>query len=182
MATRKTRARVHEAVLSFASLEGLAKLTMEGIASRAGVGKQTLYRSWTSTGEILFDALLAQSQTPDGIVVVPDSGDLRTDLIRLVRETIAELSDPAAEPLLRSVTAAIQTDMALATQYRELLLIPQMQAVADRLRRGGVKEPDELAELLLAPLLHRWLLRSGPLDDSWVKAHVHRVLRVSGTS
>lgn len=182
MASRRTRARVHEAVLSLVSLEGFAKITMEGVASRAGVGKQTLYRSWPSTGAVLFDALLAQSQSPDGSVVVPDSGDLRTDLIRLVQETIAELCHPTMEPLLRSVTAAIQTDVILATQYRELLLEPQMQAVAGRLQRGGVERPEEVAELLLGPLLHRWLLRHGALDDSWAEAHVERVLRASGTN
>ncbi len=155
---------------------------MEGVASRAGVGKQTLYRSWPSTGAILFDALLARSQSPDGILVVPDSGDLENDLIRLVQETIAELSDPVAEPLLRAVTAAIQTDMTLATQYREILLEPQMQAVAERLRHSGVKRADESAELLLGPLLHRWLLRSGALDHSWAEDHVDRVLRAFSTS
>ncbi|WP_159803524.1 TetR/AcrR family transcriptional regulator [Arthrobacter zhaoguopingii] len=182
MASRRTRARVHEAVLSLASLEGFTKLTMEGVASRAGVGKQTLYRSWTSTGAILFDALLARSQSPDGIVVVPDSGNLRADLIELVQETIAELCHPTTEPLLRSVTAAIQTDLILATQYRKLLLEPQMQAVAGRLHRGGVERAEELAEILVGPLLHRWLLRSGTLDNSWAEAHVERVLRASGTS
>ncbi|MGJ9425889.1 TetR/AcrR family transcriptional regulator [Nesterenkonia halotolerans] len=180
MASKRTRARVHEAVLSLVSIEGFAKLTMEGVASRAGVGKQTLYRSWPSTGAILFDALLAQNQSPDGDVLVPDSGDVRRDLIQLVQETIVELCDPTAEPLLRSVTAAIQTDEALAAQYRELLLEPQMQAVAQRLQRSGVERPDEVAELLLGPLLHRWLLRNGALDDSWAVAHVERVLRASG--
>lgn len=180
MASKKTRARVHEAVLTLVSVEGFARLTMEGVASRAGVGKQTLYRSWPSTGAILFDALLAQSQSPDGRVLVPDSGDLRVDLIQLVRETIVELCDPTSEPLLRSVTAAIQTDLTLATQYRELLLEPQMQAVAGRLQRGGVERSEETAELLLGPLLHRWLLRNGALDDLWTVAHVERVLSASG--
>lgn len=182
MASKKTRARVHEAVLSLASGEGFARLTMEGVASRAGVGKQTLYRSWPSTGTILFDALLARSQDPDGVITLPDSGDLRADLIQLIQETIAELTDPVSEPLLRSVTAAIQTDLHLATQYRELLLEPQMNAVAERLRAGEVDEPEEAAELLLGPVLHRWLLRSSTFDDSWAEAHIERVLRACSRS
>lgn len=182
MATKKTRARVHEAVLTLASAEGFAKLTMEGVALRAGVGKQTLYRSWPSTGAILFDALLTRSQGPDGVVTLTDTGDLRDDLICLVQETIAELFDPVTEQLLRSVTAAIQTDLVLASQYRELLLKPQMQAIGERLRRGGVEEPEEIAGLLLGPLLHRWLLRSGTIDNSWAQAHVERVLRAVHSS
>lgn len=182
MASRRTRVRVHEAVLALVAVDGFAKLTMEGVASRAGVGKQTLYRSWPSVGAILFDALLVRSQTPDGVVVVPDSGDLKNDLVVLVRETIRELTDPVTEPLLRAVTAAIQTDTALADQYRQLLLEPQMDAVARRLRQGGVTDADAIAELLFGPIFHRWLLRSGAFEDARAERHVVRVVRAAMAS
>lgn len=177
MASTRTRARVHEAALALVGDAGIAKVTMEGIAARAGVGKQTLYRTWPSTSTILFDALLARSETSEGVVAVPDSGDLRSDLLLLVQQTIHELTSPATEPLLRTVTAAIQTDSDLARQYRDLLLEPQMSAVAQRLERGGVTEPDAAAELLLGPVLHRWLLRRGTFDHGWMEDHVDRTLR-----
>lgn len=182
MASKRTRARVHEAVLALLSDVEITKLTMEGIAARAGVGKQTLYRTWPSTAAILFDALLARSETPEGTVAVPDSGDVRSDLILLVCETIRELTSPSTEPLLRAVTAAIQTDTELARQYRELLLEPQMSAVALRLERGGFSEPDAAAELLLGPILHRWLLRSGPFDQGWIEQHVDGTIRAAEVS
>lgn len=182
MASRRTRARVHEAILALVGDAGVAKLTMEGIASRAGVGKQTLYRTWPSTAAILFDALLARSETPEGVVVVPDSGDLPGDLILLLEQTIQELTSPTTEPLLRAVTAAIQADSELAREYRERLLEPQMSAVAQRLARGGAPEPEAAAELLLGPVLHRWLLRSGGFDDVWVERHVDRALRGAAIS
>ncbi|SMH42555.1 transcriptional regulator, TetR family [Rathayibacter oskolensis] len=174
MARLRTRTLVHTAALALAES---GALSMEGIAARAGVSKQTLYRTWPSTGAILFDALLAHSLDADGRVVVPDTGDLAADLELLLVETIAELTDPTREALLRSLTAAIQTDAALAEQYRELLLTPQLAAVAERLRRGGVAEADEAAELLLGAVLHRWLLRSRPFEPGWPAAHVRRVLR-----
>jgi len=177
MASKRTRARVHDAVFALLGDGGIAKLTMEGIAARAGVGKQTLYRTWPSTGAILFDALLARSESPEGVVAVPDSGDLRSDLLLLVRQTIQELTSPATEPLLRTVTAAIQADSDLAHQYRELLLEPQMAAVAQRFKVGGASEPDAAAELLLGPILHRWLLRSGAFHNGWIEQHVDHTLR-----
>ncbi|MDP4331907.1 TetR/AcrR family transcriptional regulator [Curtobacterium sp. A7_M15] len=176
MASRRTRARVHEAVLGLVAEVGFAKLTMEGIAARAGVGKQTLYRTWPSTAAIVFDALLARSETVDGVVVVSDSGDLRSDLLVLVQETIRELTSPTSEPLFRAVTAAIQSDVELAREYRERLLEPQVSAVALRLERGGVTDPAGAAELLLGPVLHRWLLRNGAFTDGWTIRHVDRVL------
>ncbi|MGN6408823.1 MAG: TetR-like C-terminal domain-containing protein, partial [Curtobacterium sp.] len=141
-----------------------------------GAGKQTLYRTWPSTAAIVFDALLARSETVDGVVVVPDSGDLRSDLLVLVQETIRELTSPTSEPLFRAVTAAIQSDVELAREYRERLLEPQVSAVALRLDRGGVTDPAGAAELLLGPVLHRWLLRSGTFTRSWTTRHVDRVL------
>lgn len=176
MATQRTRARVYEAVLDLLSEVGVAKLTMEGIAGRAGVGKQTLYRTWPSSAAILFDALLARSETPSGVVAVPDSGDLRSDLLLLVEQTIRELTSPTLEPLLRAVTAAIQSDDVLARHYRERLLEPQMSAVALRLERGGCAQPDAAAELLLGAILHRWLLRSGTFDRVWTERHVDHTL------
>ena len=41
---------------------GYAKLSIEGIAARAGVGKQTIYRWWPSKGAVLFDAFLMLSE------------------------------------------------------------------------------------------------------------------------
>lgn len=176
MASIRTRARVHGSVLGLVGEIGFARLTMEGIAARAGVGKQTLYRSWPSTGAIVFDALLARSETPEGRVVVPNGADLRSDLLLLVEETVRELTSPEIEPLLRAVTAAIQTDVGLARQYRERLLEPQTAAVARRFEQAGTADPAAAAELLLGPILHRWLLRSGDLDRDWQEQHIDRTM------
>ncbi|KQQ08168.1 TetR/AcrR family transcriptional regulator [Rathayibacter sp. Leaf296] len=176
MASKRTRARVHEAVLDLVGDRGVARLTMEGVAVRAGVGKQTLYRSWPSTAAILFDALLARSETAEGAVAVPDSGELREDLLLLLEGTVHELTSPATEPLLRAVTAAIQTDLDLAREYRERLLEPQTAAIARRFERAGAEDPAAATELLIGPVLHRWLLRSGALDRDWQQRHVDRTL------
>ena len=176
MARQRTRMLVHAAVLEIASDLGFATVSMEGIAARAGVSKQTLYRNWPTTGAILFDALLALSTNEYGAVVVRDSGDLRADLEDLVEGSIAQLTDPTHDRLLRAVTAAIQTDTALADEFHDRLLLPQLDAVVERLRSDGIDSPDEAAELLLGPVVHRWLLRTGPFEAAWVERHVHRVL------
>ena len=181
MARERTRSKVHAAALSLASERTLGAITMEGIAARAQVSKQTLYRSWSSTGEILFDALLARSLDENGRVTVPNSGDLAVDLTELATGMIDELTDPAQERLLRAVTAELQSDDALAAQFRELLLGPQMSGVSDRLRDADVRDPEDVAELFVGPIFHRWLLRSRPFDADWVTAHVERILRSTGT-
>ncbi|AXL10998.1 TetR/AcrR family transcriptional regulator [Microbacterium foliorum] len=180
MARERTRTKVHAAALSLAGERPVAAITMEGIAARAGVSKQTLYRSWSSTGEILFDALLARSLDENGRVTVPNSGDLAVDLTALATGMIDELADPTQERLLRALTAELQSDDALAAQFRAALLEPQLSGISERLRQASVPAPEDVAELFVGPIFHRWLLRSRSFDAEWVAAHVERVLRSAG--
>ena len=177
MARDRTRLKVHSAALSLALENPAGTLSMEGIAARAGVSKQTIYRSWPSTGAVLFDALLARSVDESGRVLVPNSGDLSSDLMALATGMNAELTDPTEEALLRAVTADLQSDAALAAQYRELLLSPQLSAISNRLAQSGVPASEDVAELFVGPIFYRWLLRSRPFDSDWVSAHVERVIR-----
>ena len=181
MARPLTQAKVFDAVLELAEEESFGSITMEGLAARAGVSKQTLYRTWPSTGAILFDALLAQSLSDEGEVAVPNSGDLTADLEVLANAAISEMVDPVRERLLRAVTADIQTDEVLASHFYDRLLSPQLRAISDRLERSGVENPNDAAELLMGPILHRWLLRTRPFDPDWIRAHVGRVLRATKT-
>lgn len=176
MVRQRTRSKVHEAVLSLAQERPVGKITMEGIAGRAGIGKQTLYRSWPTTGAVFFDALLARSQDDAGTIAVPTSDDLAHDLLELATGTIVELRDPSLEPILRAVTAEMQSDESLASQYRERLLTPQLEAIAQRFRAEHAEDPHGAAEAFVGPIFHCWLLRTHPMNSSWVKAHVARVI------
>jgi AcrR family transcriptional regulator len=180
MARPATRSRVHDAAIALVRESGYTHLTIEGIAARAGVGKQTLYRTWPSTAAILCDALLSASLDDNGLVAVPDTGDLAADLHTLVVQTLAELADPTFDRLLRAVTAELQTDEELAAQLRVHLLEPQLRAVGERMARAGVAETHAGVELLFGPIFHRWLLRTGTFEKDWADDHVARVLLALG--
>src|SRR5262249_31881623 len=70
---RSDRARV--AVLNAADdllvERGYAGVTIEGIAARAGVAKQTIYRWWPSKFEILMDTFLEDAAGPPDIPPTP---------------------------------------------------------------------------------------------------------------
>src|ERR1700739_419875 len=68
---------------------GLAGMSMEEVASRAGVGKTTIYRRWASRGALAMDAFLAefQSQQP-----LPDTGSLHDDLLAALRAWIRSVT------------------------------------------------------------------------------------------
>ena len=101
---------------------------MEGIAARAGVGKQTIYRWWPSKGAVLFDTFLALSEDAEGVPALPDTGDLAADLKLVLRATVAELNDPRYDVPMRAMAAAIASDPALAAEYEQRLEAP-MRAI-----------------------------------------------------
>jgi AcrR family transcriptional regulator len=63
-----------------------ALITVAGIAQRAGVGKQTIYRWWPSKSAVLLEAMIEQAKA---VAPVRDTGDLRDDLYLLLRSTFA---------------------------------------------------------------------------------------------
>lgn len=169
--------RVHAAVLDLATEHGPSALTMEGIAAAAGVGKQTLYRSWPSVPALLFDALLAR-EAPRPAGDAP-AGDLHAQADSLVRAAIEEISAEPNATLLRALAAVIQTDEAVAREYRERLLDPQLEQVHAVLREAGCLDPTHTAELLLSPVFYRWFMRLPAMTDDEVTTHVSRVLRAT---
>ena len=71
-----------EAATAILAERGLAGMSMEEVAARAGVGKATVYRRWPSRGALALDAFMSEfrSQLP-----LPDTGTLRGDLLAALR-------------------------------------------------------------------------------------------------
>ncbi len=160
---------------------GYAKLSIEGIAARAGVGKQTIYRWWPSKGAVLFDAFLMF--TGDQAPALPDTGDLEADLKTVLRATVEELNDPRFDEPMRALNTEILHDPALAAVYAERLDGPMKELKKQRLRAaqraGQLSEAVDLdvaIDLLWGPLLNRWLQRSGPLTSGYADAVVETAL------
>lgn len=54
----RSRRAIYDAALALVGETGYARTTIEGIAARAGVGKQTIYRWWPSKAAVLMEAFL----------------------------------------------------------------------------------------------------------------------------
>lgn len=98
--SERSRRAIFDAALALVSEAGYTKTTIEGIAARAGVGKQTIYRWWPSKAAVLLDAFLdlaAQANEAlggDAESEIPDTGDLAADLKYVLRATVDELNNP----------------------------------------------------------------------------------------
>jgi AcrR family transcriptional regulator len=164
-----TRA-ILEAALALARDQGWAKVSIEGIAARAGVGKRTIYRWWPSKGAVVLDAYAARLQDrPYMNAAAAEDGDLRGDLVRILGETWDMVSDSL--PLLASLIGEAQHDPDLAERLWERLIGPSSEPVQDRIRRAqsaGEITPDvdpfRAAELLYGQIYLRLLVTPKPLD------------------
>ncbi|CAM3206331.1 TetR/AcrR family transcriptional regulator [Corallococcus sp. ZKHCc1 1396] len=171
--SERSRQAILTAAVELVGEVGYARLTIEAIAARAGVGKQTIYRWWPSKGAVVLDAFVALSGGSEP-AALPDTGDLEADLKGVLRATVQELTDPRFELPSRALTAESQADPVLAQQFVEAVLRPHLTAIQERLRAGqragqvakGV-DLDVAVELLVGPLFHRWLLRTAPLTKAY---------------
>ncbi|MFY2564467.1 TetR/AcrR family transcriptional regulator [Corallococcus terminator] len=160
-----------KAVVELVGEQGYARLTIEAIAARAGVGKQTIYRWWPTKGALVLDAFAALAGEA---AALPDTGNLAVDLKTVLRATVVELCEPRFEVPSRALTAESQLDPVLARQFVDTLLRPSLEVTKERLRAaqraGQVAQGVDLdvaVELLFGPLFHRWLLRTAPLTREY---------------
>ncbi|WP_411078761.1 TetR/AcrR family transcriptional regulator [Streptomyces sp. cmx-18-6] len=188
----RSRRAIYDAALALVGEAGYPRTTIEGIAARAGVGKQTIYRWWPSKAAVLMEAFLdmaaraAEEAGPGaggGEQGIPDTGDLAADLKLVLRATVDELNDPLMEAPTRALTAEGIVDARLGAEFVEKLLDPQLALYVTRLRAaqeaGHLRadaDPRIALELLIAPLTHRWLLRTLPLTHAYADAIVDLTL------
>ncbi|MFC4851969.1 TetR/AcrR family transcriptional regulator [Actinophytocola glycyrrhizae] len=188
--SRPARQAILTAALDLAAEVGYRRLSIEGIAARAGTGKQTIYRWWPSKGAVLFDALLALSENEvgevggqDGAAGLPDTGDLAADLKLVLAATVEELNNPRYSEPMRALTVEILENAELAATYRERLDQPVREMKKRRLLAAvaaGQLDPgtdlDLAIDLIWGPLQNRWLFREGPLTSAFTDALVDTAL------
>jgi AcrR family transcriptional regulator len=170
--SERARQAILGAALELCSEQSYAGLTMEGIAKRAGVGKQTIYRWWPSKAAILLEAL---KERAEDTLDFPDTGDLTADLRTQMTQVVRAFTDPLFAAYSKGLIAAAQSDSDIADAVVDTIIKPRVDLCTERLakaQRSGKIRPDldlrDLVELLYAPLYYRLLLHTRPVTESQV--------------
>jgi AcrR family transcriptional regulator len=187
--SQRSRQAIYDAALALVGEVGYPKTTIEGIASRAGVGKQTIYRWWSSKAEVLLEAFLdlgeqaVQGQGQGASYAIPDTGDIAADLKAVLRATVDQLYDPKFEAPSRALAAEGLVNEQLGREFVAKLLEPSLQLHVDRLRAaqaaGQVRpeiDPRIALELFVSPLAQRWLQHTGPVSYDYTDTLVDYAL------
>ncbi|GAA3900711.1 TetR/AcrR family transcriptional regulator [Microbacterium invictum] len=150
---------------------GYEQLTIEGIAAEAGVGKQTIYRWWPTKSALVAECLLEGRLLP-GQLTLPDTGDLRGDLVGWVEQIFALMDEPTGRGLVTSLVAAATANVEIGARLRDSL--GGAESVTTRLTAGvaaGQLPADapvvELSEALVGAVLLKALSgRAGQPGDA----------------
>jgi AcrR family transcriptional regulator len=113
-------------------------LSIEAVAARAGVGKQTIYRWWPSRPALVADVLLEDA--PRILAPVPHSDDLVTDLVSWIDRLAATLTTERGHAMLRILTVASLEHEDTAARLRAGFGLPLHRSVQERLLADGVDD------------------------------------------
>lgn len=153
-------AALSAAALDELALAGYARLSMEAVARRAGVGKAALYRRWKTKQELVVTVLgeLLNRHLPS----LPDTGSLEGDVREFMVRTLAELSEDRTKRIVLDMAAEMARAPALANKLWPAAAAPRRTAAEAMLRRAHERgelpadiDHAQAIDLLIAPLLFR---------------------------
>ena len=157
---------------------GYARLTIEGIAARAGTGKQTIYRWWPSKADVVLDAVATNA---DLNIPIPDEGSYAADLRAFLMASFALGNQPTLIGILRALMAEAQIDEAFWRRFRDAFLQRRRDALGVITGRAQARgdlppgvSPGTVADIVFGVIWYRVLatreLPGSALADELVAA------------
>lgn len=114
---------------------GYQAMSIESIATRAGVSKPTIYRRYTSKEELVADAI----ETLREEILVPDTGSLETDLDGLLADAIRMVQTPLARQTMAMIISSATSSPQFAAIYTTKYLMPRREAFGRILDRAKAR-------------------------------------------
>ncbi|MDP9302078.1 MAG: TetR/AcrR family transcriptional regulator [Actinomycetota bacterium] len=153
-----------DATITLLAQEGFARMSIEQVAARAGVGKASIYRRWPSKVDLVIAALSRRGTEHP----VSTGGSVRARLTELIRDLCNSVRREPAKSLLAALVAEIPRNPELASAVRDGFLA-RRQATAFALLREGVErgelrpdlDPELASDTLVGPIMLRLLLTGG---------------------
>jgi AcrR family transcriptional regulator len=141
---------------------GFGGVTVEGIAARAGVAKQTIYRWWPSKVDILLDTLIDDAGNQ---LSLPEKGSVVEGTRRYLRTLARFLTNEPAGKVLLALIGEAQHDPEMAAVFHQRYLAPHRQREREMLERGIAAgelpadlDVDAALDALVGPVLYRALI------------------------
>lgn len=170
---------IYEATVAALSEYGYGNLTMHDVAKRAKTSKAALYRRWSTRAELVVDAV--RHVFPERGAST-DTGELRGDLIALLRNAAELLNGPVGSAL-RGLLADSLRDPELAEAARSRLagsapdrMMRILRRAADRGEADASALTQQVANAGPALLRHHFLVYGTPIPEQVIIDVVDEVI------
>jgi AcrR family transcriptional regulator len=175
----KARTAILRAANQLLDRRGFQRLTIEGIAADAGVGKATIYRWWPSKAAVVMDAVL---EVASPRIPFPDTGSAREDLRRQIASVIDLYTGTKTGGGIRALIAESQHDPSLAESLRDRFIASRRAEAATVFERG-IERGELRADLeigvaidaLYGAVYYRLLVSHAPLDPAYADVLIDQV-------
>jgi AcrR family transcriptional regulator len=158
--------------------DGYDRLSIEGVATAAGVGKATVYRRWSTKAELVIDAMATLKPAIDSI----DTGTLDGDLELMIAASCSPHSQ-RLQRVMMSICSALPREPELLEAFRTRFTEPRIARITDMLERArgrGELGPDVdvamAASLVPSLMLQRALMTGKPAGRVYAEKVVGSVL------
>lgn len=166
--SEEARRAILESTLQLLQKTGFTDLSIEAIATKAGVGKATVYRWWPNKAELVMEAFVSAVEAE---LRIPTSGSAE----KVIREQMKRWTRIFASPLGRVIAAVIgagQSDPEMLQAFRRQYVEPRRKEarklLSEAMRTGEIRSnlnPDTILDILYGPLYMRLLLQHAELDS-----------------
>jgi AcrR family transcriptional regulator len=167
------RKAIVDATLTLLAERGFPATTIQAIAGRAGVGRNTIYRRWSTKEELFADALRELTAEVGG----QEADDVDSVLVAWVRDFADLFADPLFSRILPAVLGELQRNPDFARLYADRVVRPRRQALVELLedaaQRGELRQGidvEQVADVLAgAPFLRLLPLGLPPVGDRYAE-------------
>lgn len=153
--------------------DGYSAVTIEKIAARAGVGKQTIYRWWPTKADIILEV---SAENAAFAVPVEDHGSYVDDLRAFVTTAFTMASDTRSAGLLGGLMVESQLRADFGERFRSTFLEPRRRAFANITDRAALRgdlptSPSQstTADIVFGTLWYRLLTARHEVDPALVE-------------
>lgn len=167
-------AAILDAAISILAEAGYDGMTMDMVAVRAKAGKATVYRRWATKADMVLEAIARMKREQVDLDNLPDTGNLRDDLLALFRPQPMEETQRKLQAMA-GMAALLSHHPALADTAHDALVAPWVEAnraLMRRARERGEIAPDAdietVAQVTPSMGAYRSLVQRRPFDRAFL--------------
>lgn len=171
-----------DATLNVLAEVGYEGLTMDMVAARAGAGKATIYRRWSSKEELMLDAVARMKRMQVDLEHLPDTGTLRGDLLALFKPQSIEESERKLK-IMTGLASMLSAHQGLAEMVNAAIVEPWaiahrifMQRAIDRGEISASADIETASQIIPSMSAYRALIQRKPFEKEFLVTLIDGVL------